>query len=89
MKKNYYTSSDLNEIINLRRDLDRVVQWMENSRLVLNYSKTKVILFETKQKIGHVADFSIKIQGDLIERLTEFIYLGVLLDEQLTWKEHT
>ena len=89
MKKNYCTSSDFNGIINLRRDLDRVVQWMENSRLVLNHSKTKVMLFGTKQKIGHVADFSIKIQGNLIERVTEFTYLGVLLDEQLTWKEHT
>ena len=47
----YFSGSDNNEIMaTLQNDLDRVAQWMTSSRLVLNYSKTKVMLFGTKQK---------------------------------------
>jgi exonuclease III len=86
----YFSGSDTNEIMEtLQNDLDRVAQWMTSSRLVLNYSKTKVMLFGTKQKLGRFGDFTIQLQGKLIERVPKFSYLGVMLDEQISWKEHT
>jgi hypothetical protein len=56
----------------LQNDLDRVAQWMTSSRLVLNYSKTKVMLFGTKQKLGRFGDFTIQLQGKLVERVPKF-----------------
>ena len=53
----YFSGSDTNEIMEtLQNDLDRVAQWMTSSRLVLNYSKTKVMRFGTKQKLGHFGE---------------------------------
>jgi hypothetical protein len=69
----YFSGSDTNEIMEtLQNDLDRVAQWMTSSRLVLNYSKTKVMLFGTKQKLGRFGDFTIQLQGKLVERVPKF-----------------
>ena len=35
------------------------------------------------------SDYVLQIPGKGIERVTKFNYLGVMLDEQLHWKEHT
>ena len=73
----------------LQNDLDRVAQWMISSRLVLNEVKTKVMFFGTKQKLGLFGDINIQLHGKQVERVPKFSYLGVMLDEQISWKEHT
>ena len=61
--------------------------WMENNKLVLNLTKTKCMLFGTKQKLAN-ASFKIQLHGSDIDRVRNFCYLGVILDEYLSWKEH-
>ena len=86
----YYTGSHVNTIRqNLQEDLKRVEQWLRSNRLILNQSKTKGLLFGTRQLLQASSDFVLQIQGKDIERVTKFNYLGVKLDEQLHWKEHT
>ena len=60
---------------------------MENDKLVLNLTKTKCMLFGTKQKLAN-ASFRIRLHGSDIDRVRNFCYLGVVLDEYLSWKEH-
>ena len=47
------------------------------------------MIFGTKKKLGRFGDFTIQLQGKLFERVPKFSYLGVMLDEQISWKEHT
>ena len=49
------------------------------------YRKTKFIIFHNYQR-----DISlfIKINGQLVERVTEFNFLGLTIDEHLNWKTH-
>ena len=61
---------------------------MIESRLVLNLSKTKALLFGTKQKLKSVSFFNVLLQDKAIEIVSKFKYLGVTLDENFTWKEH-
>ena len=68
-------------------DLDRIAQWMDTNRLILNQSKTKGMLFGTRQKLDNAA-FDIMLSGNKIERVSKFEYLGVTLDDQLSWKDH-
>ena len=76
----YYSGSEVSNIRNnLQEDLNRVDQWLVNSKLILNQSKTKGLLFGTRQLLQTTSD---------IERPTKFTYLGTILDEQLHWKEH-
>ena len=80
----YYSGSHVNAIRkNLRQDLKRVEQWLTSNRLILNQSKTKGLLFGTRQLLQSSSDFVLQIQGKDIERVTKFNYLGVILDEQL------
>ena len=37
----------------IQEDLQRVEQWMENNKLVLNLKKTKCMLFGTKKKLAN------------------------------------
>ena len=45
------------------------------------------MLFGTKQKLAN-ASFKTQLHGSDIERVRNFCYLGVTLDEYLSWKEH-
>ena len=71
----------------IQEDLQRVEQWMENNKLVLNLTKTKCMLFGTKQKPAK-AFLKIQLHGSDIDRVRNFFYLWVVLDECLSWKEH-
>ena len=47
----YTTGSESDSIMKeIQEELQRVEQWMKNSKLVLNLTKTKCMLFGTKQK---------------------------------------
>ena len=85
----YYSGSEVSNIReNLQEDLNRVEQWLVNSKLIPNQSKTKGLLFGTRQLLQTTSDFVLQIQSKDIERVTKFTYLGTMLDEQLHWKEH-
>ena len=52
----------------------------------LKLLKTKLMLFHRKQK--HIDDVSVIINGTKIERVASFNFLGIMLDENLSWKSH-
>ena len=60
----------------IQEDLQRVEQWMKNSKIVLNLTKTKCMLFGAKQKLAS-ASFKTQFHGSDIERVSDFCYLGV------------
>lgn len=72
----------------LQNDLNYVEQWLQENKLVLNQIKTKWMLFGTRQKLEHSSDIAIQSQGQKIERVSSICYLGVTLDEHLSWNEH-
>ena len=66
--------------------LDRVIEWLDQSFLTLNVSKTKGMVF-SKTKL-HTPDVNICIKGGQIETVTEFKYIGVLFDSDLNFKKY-
>ena len=63
-----------------------VAEWLDQSCLTLNVSKTKGMFF-AKTKLN-IPDVNICIKGEQIETVTEFKYLGVLLDSNLRLKKN-
>ena len=73
----------------LSQDLDHVVGWLNQNYLMLNHSKTKVMLKGTHQKLSSVQSFTVSVNDKDLERVYIFKYLGVILDPCLTWNEHS
>ena len=63
-------------------DLKRVLQWLESSRLILNQSKTKSMLFVSWQNLAKSPNFCIQLYGKTLEKVAKFSYLGVV---DLNW----
>ena len=74
----------------VKDDLNQVVQWMEStcSRLILNQSKTKSMLFGSWQNLAKSLNYCIRLYRKTLERVAKFSHLGVVLDENLSWKDH-
>lgn len=72
--------------IKLTNALVGVAEWLDQSCLTLNIGKTKGMFF-SKTKLN-ILDVNICFKGEQIETVTEFKYLGVLLDSNLTFKKH-
>ncbi len=54
--------------------------------LSLNISKCKYIIFHTPQR--KINPLYLKINDNVIDRVKEFNFLGLTLDENLNWKSH-
>ena len=79
-------TSKADELLN--RELSLVNEWLEINKLSLNIGKTKYTIFHPHQK--DITDLipRLNMNGIEIERVETFDFLGVTLDEYLTWKSH-
>ena len=71
-------------------ELNKVFKWLNANNLTLNKNKTKYKFFH---KACEKDNFPLKlpslfINDREIKRITSIKYLGLLIDEHLTWKEH-
>ena len=46
------------------------------------------MLFGSWQNLAKSPNFCIQLHGKTLERVAKFSYLGVVLDETLSWKDH-
>jgi len=64
--------------------LDILHQWFVANRLHMNLEKTNMMVFpSTKAK-----DISVKLNDKYIENVHYCRYLGILIDDMLTWSQH-
>ena len=76
---------DINRKINY--DLARLVKWLRSNKISLNVSKTEIVLFRSPNKqITKKMNFRLSGQKIKISKSTK--YLGVILDENLNFKQH-
>ena len=61
--------------------------WLIDNRLSLHVGKTESILFGTHRRLKGV-DFIVKCGDAVVKRVTSVKYLGVILDENLNFREH-
>ena len=84
-----YTSKNLKTLeTNINFDLKSVSEWLKSNRLSLNVGKTKLLLFGSKCSKIQFENISIKIQGVKLSPCKSVKYLGVLIDENLSWDYH-
>ena len=67
------------------QELIKINNWRKLSKLSINYSKSNYIIFS---KTNDNKQYNISIEGNILERVKEVRYLGVYIDEKLSWKSH-
>lgn len=61
--------------------------WLKTNKLLLNFAKTNFILFCPKQK-RIVVNEDITLDNIGIKQVKVTKFLGVLVDQHLSWKQH-
>ena len=69
------------------QELKNIEGWMSSNKLTINYTKTKFMIIRPDKRVN-IGDFSINIDGNVIDRIDSFKYLGIEIDNNLSWKTH-
>lgn len=70
----------------IKHDMLPVSEYYETNRLVLNVGKSKVMFFGRRS--NREFNDEIVINGSVLERVTCYKYLGLMLDSDLSFKRH-
>ena len=87
----YLSSTSILDIeLKLNLDLADLSQWLHYNALVLNMKKTEFITFGTHQRPARQKcdETDISLNGQPIKYTDTFKYLGVVLDDTLSFKDH-
>ena len=73
----------------MNKDLTKIRNWCFDNRLLLNASKTKLMLFGSRQMIAKIPNFNLSLLGKDLVPTRCARDLGVIFDNQLTFSDHT
>ena len=83
---NFFFSGDnlISVAESITNEMVKLKNWFNKNKLSLNLKKNKFMIFSNMKK----DEIVLSIDGVNIERVYEFRFLGVILDDKLTWKNH-
>ena len=81
---------DVHSIANaINAELERISDWLAVNKLSLNVKKTKYMIFHYHQRVLKEEDIPcLIINGVVIERVPEFNFLGLSINEFMSWSSH-
>ena len=71
----------------VNKDLKTLSNWLNANKICFNVSKTELVLFRSAKKQLDF-DLKLKLNGKRLYPTNSVKYLGVKIDEHLTWKPH-
>jgi len=75
---------------NFETQMDKIFgdinNWLKINHLVLNYNKIYYLQFNTKNSRDY--DLKLNYQGNYIKSSTNTKFLGMIIDDSLSWKAH-
>ena len=71
---------------NLNLELDQIKTWVQSNKLILNITKTNYILFQNRSIKKSIPP--IMLNGEILKKVNQTQFLGVIIDENLNWKSH-
>ena len=85
----YYSCKSTNNLGNIiNSELAKISEWLSANRLSLNVAKSKLLYFTNKNR-NCLKNIEIKINGELLEEVDSAKYLGVYMDNKLSWNVHS
>ena len=84
----YFTHHDLRYMeCCVQEDLNKISDFFRVNKLTLNTSKSNFLLF--KRKKTQNANINLRIGNEILPQAKSIKFLGVWLDQNLDWVEHT
>ena len=68
-------------------ELAQVQEWLTLNQLTLNIKKTNFIIFKSHKKRLR-RDLHLTLNGTVLQRVEDSKFLGIVIDQLLTWKNH-
>ena len=72
--------------LNLQADLDNIANWCKGNKLKINIKKKKRMIFGSHKKVKNLNLPNLKLNGEIIEFVNHYKYLGITLDSILTFE---
>ena len=72
----------------MNNELVNVSKWVTSNCLTLNKNKCEFVLFKRRNKIETIEDIGICIDDVMLSRRSCTKYLGIFIDENLSWDVH-
>jgi len=84
----FSSGKDINKLeTSVNEELTRVQEWLTLNQLTLNIKKSNFIVFKShKKKLKTIPN--IKLCNNNLQRVDKTKFLGIIIDEHLTWKNH-
>ena len=76
-----YLTTSLNE------ELKKLNTWMKTNKLSVDINKTNYVIFSSKQKTTKI-NLPVLFDDKPLKRVNVVKFLGIYIDENLTWKYH-
>ena len=81
-------SADDTAVVGLTPEVEQRTGWCTENNLVLNTTKTKELIVDFRmKKTGHIQPLC--ISGNYVERVSDFRFLGIQIEEDLLWSANT
>ena len=81
-----FSSSDIEQLNSiLETEGNKVVMWLNANKLIINLSKTNCMLFSNKRGEPQIR---VKLNNTELEAPKQSTFLGVIIDNKLSWKSH-
>ena len=78
--------SQPSDFIAVQKDVDELGNWLSIYSLTLNAKKCKSLLISRKKQ--PIEAPAITVEGQPLERVTVYKYLGILITSDLSWSAH-
>jgi hypothetical protein len=75
--------SEFQICLKIQSDLNKLSEWCDRNSLLLNVVKSKTIAFGRSR---HPVEFSYKLGGTVLDRVSSINNLGVIMDEKMTFQ---
>ena len=83
----YKTISKQVDYTATQRDINAIAQWSDDNYLMLNPTKCKLMVISRKKRHPHTAP-QLLLNGQLLDQVDTFKYLGILLSCDMSWSPH-
>ena len=86
-----YSHSDIKTLFKkTNEDLVTIDKWFRANKISLNTNKTKYIFFHNRNQRDNIPLKlpNLQISSNVIERVSHLKFLGLIIDENLSWNQH-